>query len=463
MKENVNIKQKMFKGLLFAVCAIWVLGGCSDKLADASSVVTPPSQDTLGIPVLFGPSSKGITRAEITGASAAGLLDSTFVVSGYKGNMTASVGSMVFDNFVVKYYANTANTTESNACNWEYVGQDRIKHAIDKGVTQQDVKYWDYTKAQYDFIAWSAGKVQPVFEHPDHGIQSGCVYVSAINPRTATGADGTAYTIQGLAADLEGCYVADLVTVKNGNYGSPVTIKFRSLCSKVRLGIYETIPGYSVKNVRFYKAAGEALPEDAGVSRLFSPSDIIYNAGTCAVYYPTVDRPADPDNNVAHIRYDVAFGNSNVVDFGSLNYTTAEDGEKTTGAVFLGRTSATASLAGDAENNYYTTCLPNENGVSLCLRVDYTLEGIDGVDETIEVKGATATIPADYTRWKSGYAYTYLFKITDQTNGHTGIYDPTKPDDDPVNSDPVGLYPISFDAVVVDTEKVVTQEFSLDK
>lgn len=463
MKENVNIKQKMFKGLLFAVCAIWVLGGCSDKLADASSVVTPPSQDTLGIPVLFGPSSKGITRAEITGASAAGLLDSTFVVSGYKGNMTASVGSMVFDNFVVKYYANTANTTESNACNWEYVGQDLIKHAIDKGVTQQVVKYWDYTKAQYDFIAWSAGKVQPVFEHPDHGIQSGCVYVSAINPRTATGADGTAYTIQGLAADLEGCYVADLVTVKNGNYGSPVTIKFRSLCSKVRLGIYETIPGYSVKNVRFYKAAGEALPEDAGVSRLFSPSDIIYNAGTCAVYYPTVDRPADPDNNVAHIRYDVAFGNSNVVDFGSLNYTTAEDGEKTTGAVFLGRTSATASLAGDAENNYYTTCLPNENGVSLCLRVDYTLEGIDGVDETIEVKGATATIPADYTRWKSGYAYTYLFKITDQTNGHTGIYDPTKPDDDPVNSDPVGLYPISFDAVVVDTEKVVTQEFSLDK
>lgn len=134
MKENVNIKQKMFKGLLFAVCAIWVLGGCSDKLADASSVVTPPSQDTLGIPVLFGPSSKGITRAEITGASAAGLLDSTFVVSGYKGNMTASVGSMVFDNFVVKYYANTANTTESNACNWEYVGQDLIKHADRKSV-----------------------------------------------------------------------------------------------------------------------------------------------------------------------------------------------------------------------------------------------------------------------------------------------------------------------------------------
>ena len=70
-------------------------------------------------------------------------------------------------------------------------------------------------------------------------------------------------------------------------------------------------------------------------------------------------------------------------------------------------------------------------------------------------------IPAVYTRWKPGYAYTYLFKITDQTNGHTGVYDPTKPDDDPVNSDPAGLYPISFDAVVVDTENVVTKEISL--
>lgn len=461
MREMVKMIQKMFQGLLFAVCAVWVLGGCSDNLADASSVVTPPSQDTLAVPVLFGPSSKGITRAEITGASAAGLLDSTFVVSGYMGNTTASVGTMVFDNFVVKYYANTANTTESNACNWEYVGQTRIKHAIDQGVTQQAVKYWDYTKAQYDFIAWSAGKVQALFEDPKDGLQSGNVYVSAISPRTAVGVDGTAYTIKGLASDLEGCYVADLVTVKNDNYGSPVTIKFRSLCSKVRLGIFETIPGYSVKNVRFYTASDKALPEDAGVSRLFSPSGIIYNAGTCAVYYPTVDRPDDPDNNVAHIRYDVAFGNSNVVDFGSLNYTTAEDGEKTVGAVFLGRSSATASMAGDAENGYYTTCLPNESGISLSLRVDYTLEGIDGSDETLEVKGATATIPADYTRWKAGYAYTYLFKITDQTNGHTGVYDPTKPDDDPVNSDPAGLYPISFDAVVVDTEKVVTKEISL--
>ena len=131
--------------LFFAACAQLALAACSNNLADAPSVVTPHSQASQEVPVLFGSSSNGVTRAEITGADAADLLGSQFVVSGYKGSSTALVGSVVFDNVVVNYYANTANTTESNSCDWEYVGQERIKHAIDNGVTQQAVKYWDYT------------------------------------------------------------------------------------------------------------------------------------------------------------------------------------------------------------------------------------------------------------------------------------------------------------------------------
>ena len=141
-----------------------------------------------------------------------------------------------------------------------------------------------------------------------------------------------------------------------------------------------------------------------------------------------------------------------------MNYTIAEDGEKTAGKVFLGRTSNTATYAGEAEGNYYTQYLPNESGTNLNLRVDYTLESIDGSGETIVVKGATAQVPSIYTQWKAGYAYTYLFKISDKTNGHTGVYDPTKPDDTTVNSDPAGLYPITFDAVVVNDEEDATQE-----
>ena len=160
----------------------------------------------------------------------------------------------------------------------------------------------------------------------------------------------------------------------------------------------------------------------------------------------------------AHISFAGEGDQTTLVEFGNLAYTIAEDGEKTEGSVFLGRSSNTASMAGEAEGNYYTQYLPNERGTNLNLRVNYTLESIDGSGETIEVKGATAQVPSIYTQWKAGYAYTYLFKISDKTNGYTGYYDPTNPDNVEINSDPAGLYPITFDAVVVNDEQDATQE-----
>lgn len=90
--------------------------------------------------------------------------------------------------------------------------------------------------------------------------------------------------------------------------------------------------------------------------------------------------------------------------------------------------------------------LPSEGAPSaITLRIDYKLTSVDGSNETINVKGATATVPAEYTEWKSGYAYTYIFKISPDTNGSTGGTTP-------------GLTAISFDAVVVDDEANGLQE-----
>ena len=446
-----------YKKLFIAAVTTLTLAACSDELVESPPVVTPPQEDTQEIPIMFGSLSRGTTRAEFTGAEAAKYLDYKFVVSGYKGSESKTVGSIVFDNYVVKYYENTAYTTESNTHNWEYVGQDRIKHAIDNGITRQSTKYWDYTKPQYDFIAWSTGPKTAIYEGtPDEGE----VLVSAITPNTAVGPKESAhaFTMQGLAKDLNDCYIADMVTVKKAQYGSdPVTIKFRSLGSKVRIGIYETIPGYSVKDVKFYHAANTDLPNvlstDPFTPRLFTTTENqIYTKGKYTIYYPTVDTPASDDNNQAHVYFEgIGTQETNVV-FGNLDYTIAEDGEKTPGKVFLGRSSNTASMAGEAEGNYYTQYLPNESGTNLNLRVDYTLESIDGSGETILVRGATAQVPSIYTQWKSGFAYTYLFKISDKTNGHTGVYDPTDPDGTTTSSDPAGLYPITFDAVVVNAE-----------
>ena len=172
--------KKSYYILIAAVGAIFT--GCtSDDIIVNDEMAPVVEAET---PIVFGSLKQGVTRADITGKEAANLLGNQFVVSGYKGSSTASVGNIVFDNYLVKYSENSANTTQSNSSNWEYVGVDRIKHAIDNGITSQQIKYWDYSKAQYDFIAWSTGSATAVYEGTP---AAGQVLVSAITPATATG------------------------------------------------------------------------------------------------------------------------------------------------------------------------------------------------------------------------------------------------------------------------------------
>lgn len=449
---------------IFAVAGLFLASCANDVLVTQEPTPTPSETD---VPIVFSSVKKGMTRADYTGAEAADLLGKQFVVSGYKGTQTSPAGSIVFDNYVVKYQENTANTTQSNSSNWEYVGVDRIQPAIDNGITSQQIKYWDYSQPQYDFIAWSTGNKTAVFKESE--LAAGKVLVSAITPASAT---TKAYTFTGKAADLSACYIADLVTVKKAQYGeNPVKFSFRQLGTKVRIGIYETVPGYSVKDVKFYTQGGVLDDDGTGTGTpaagqivdnatiYTTTANGIYTEGVYTVSFPAVDGTTT-DNNQARVSFEPKTGveQSTVVDWGGLNYTIAEEGEKK-GTEFLGRSSETASFAGDPATNYYVIYLPNEGGTNLNLRVDYTLESTDGSGEEIFVKNSKAQVPSIYTTWKPGFAYTYLFKISDKTNGRTGVYDPTQADDATVNSDPAGLYPITFDAIVVnDEDNDATQE-----
>ena len=449
MKQSINLKpRRMNRKIFLAAMAVTVFTACSDQVAETPSVVNSPQQETPGTPIMFGSESKGSTRAQFTGAEAADLLNKKFVVTGYKGSSTGSVGSIVFDNYLVEYAENTAYTTESNTRNWEYVGKGLIQPAINNGITSQSMKYWDYSKSQYDFIAWSTGSKEAIY---DGTPSSGQVLVSGIDPSTATNPNKGAYTLTGKSADLMSCYIADIVTRAKSRYGDdPVTIKFRNLGAKVRMGIYETVPGYSVRNVEFYSAANTADVSTTPTLFTTNSTSLIYNSGTYTVYYPTVDDWSNSDNNQAHVKFSGTGSPSSTVGFGALNYFGSEESEKTSGDVFLGRSSNHASMAGEAEGNYFTQYLPNEAGIFLNLRVNYVLESTDGSGEIIEVKGATAQVPSFFTQWKAGFAYTYLFKISDRSNGYTGGYDPIGGGS--TDDTPAGLYPITFDAVVVNSE-----------
>lgn len=387
--------------------------------------------------ISFNSGSKTATRA--VGAEAATALNNTFIVGGYKGN--GSTMTEVLDNYIVNYTANTASTTESNTANWEYVG---VTAAAPSAVTGlQTIKYWDYAVDQYDFAAYSVKNKTRVTTTPS----TGQVKVTAIAPHSPYAEYGLTYSLTGAKDDLAACYISDMTTAYNpADFKNEVDLNFRSLAAKVRVALYETIPGYSVKDVKFY--ASGSTPAFTGAGGYVAPTTTatligsFKTGGTYTVYFPTIGstNTSNADYNKAHVTVDNgSYTPVTTQTFSTLNYVGKERLEYDD-AIYLARTSATPSFAGTSD--YYQTVLPDETGNLLELRVDYTLVPIDGADETIVVRGATAFIPSAFTKWHPNYAYTYIFKISDNTNGTTGI----------ISGKPSGIYPITFDAVVADTQ-----------
>ena len=447
----------MKKYFLFAM-AIVALVGCTDE----SFVGDESVRDVNGSgAIVFNTGVNTVTRAEITGSTAAGLLNNNFVFAGTKGlptGETPAIASYVFDQYTAHWVSNTAHTTESNSNDWEYVNYTPATTSglYDSGSGVQSIKYWDYSATQYDFAAYSLGT----------GVTSG----GSTTYATATAIDKTtkSYSLTGTVDQLKACYISDLVTAYNqsgvSDYGQPVQFKFRSLAAKIRLAFYETVPGYSVKDVKFYTSSTATLATDGTESdpTLFTSSAVLpAGSGTMTVTFPTTGfakRPGgsapDTDYNKAHISF-AATNNaadlSSTLVFEDLANLAAADYKETAGNTYLGRASNAATYAGGLESGAgkYYTILPYETGANLQLRIQYTLVSRDGSGEEITVNNATAVIPAELAQWNPNYAYTYIFKIGDMTNGSTGV--------DGSGNVVTGLTPITLDAVVVDSEDGVQE------
>lgn len=441
----------MKKYFIFAASALAIASCQNDEfLGEVPGNVKEGASSAINIGGEIGK----VTRASHVGADAASLLNERFIVAGYKGEKSTDgiATTPVFDHYVVKWKANTAGTTDDNTSDWKYVGE-----TPEAGLTglsgTQTIKYWDYSAGQYDFIAFSYG-TNTLKTGSDEPSGDSEVMVTKVTPSTAT---SSAYTIKGTKAALHKCYIADLITAYNpavsGKPGFKDEVKpvFRNLTSKVRVALYETIPGYSVKEVKFYTNATTTVSDisetSATSATLFTSGDQAYNKfysqGTATVYFPKVGTGNfnDSDYNKAHVSINGEDGSS-TQDFGTLNYTASDD-NRLSGNVYLAQASYNATYAGVAGDKYYTIVLPNETGTTLTLRVNYTLVANDNSGEEIKVYGATAIVPAIYAQWKSNYAYTYIFKISDNTNGKTSA-----------TTDKEGLYPITFDAIVVDSEEL---------
>lgn len=423
-----------------AAASALALASCSSD--DFLGEIQGNEQNGATSAINFGGDTGKITRATESGVTAAGLLDNNFVVVGFKGNKTdaANNETYAFDHYNVNFKDGSAFSTESNRAGWEYVNQDmKVKGTepaaslAQSGASQQTIKYWDHSCASYDFLAFSMGKKGSAPK--EYATPSS---VDKANLATA------AYTLTGDVNTLSECYISDMKTAveKENDYGKPVELSFRHLASKVRMALFETIPGYVVSDVKFYADATGTTNSEEGT--LFGKFN---NSGTLTVYFPTtgIVNKDKKDYNKAHVKFTATEGENGVLNFkkfGAVNYKNQAEGTIPEGTTYLSQNAATPSYCGTG----YQNVLPSEGAASaITLRIDYKLTSVDGSNETINVKGATATVPAQYTEWKSGYAYTYIFKISQDTNGSTG-------------GTSTGLTAISFDAVVVDDEANGFQE-----
>lgn len=389
------------------VTAILALVSCTENtyLGDPSGTIEGNGA------ILFSSNTPQVTR---TTAADAAKLNYQFKVFGVK--TVSSSDQRVFATapsgvkpYWVWFVDNTASTTTSNSSNWEYVGTSGQTYGTtDHQVSltaDQTIKYWDFSASAYNFQAWSD--------------------VNAAAADMVTAITKNTMTISGTPAQLANLYISDLQTGAPASFTNHVVqFTFRKAATKVRLGIYETVPGYHVRNMKFYytpkdgtETSSEADASEASNATLTgkfigesNPAaatsfDVTYEAATP---HKAVIKPSSTETSAKTEHF--AFGT-----IGTNNTT------------YLGETATSPTWAGGSAD--YTSVFPNtdsENIANMTLKVDYELYN-EVSREVIAVKGKIATVPAAYMTWRPNYAYTYLFKITDDQ-----------------------LTPITLDAVVID-------------
>ena len=429
--------------------ALAVLVGCSSDefVGDTGS---PNGEAGSGnAAISFGFDVPQVTRA--SGADAAKDLNYQFIVYGEKNeigtgegaNVSTAAGAsgrdghLVFKNYVVNYTSNSAYTTTSNTKDWEYVAQTPYSANVTPatGETTQTIKYWDYGASNYVFTAISANNAD---------IAAGRVSIEKTTFGSTVFDKGYTITLAKTSGSpnvypsLDKIYLSDRLVISStdagtnreavNKYGGNVTLTFRNLLSQVRAGVYETIPGYDIRSIKFYKTSDvEAKVGETSAFGAICPNVKIeggFEGSLTVTYY---DNNGTVENQ-AKVAVSGNSGSAADLILGTNMSTLSTE-------LLLGKTAVAPTW--DTANGDYTNVLPQsvDNTTNLQLKCDYTLwNSVTG--ETIEVKGATAVIPSQYLQWKSNFKYTYLFKISDNTNGQTGT-----------GTTPAGLYPITFDAV----------------
>lgn len=217
-------------------------------------------------------------------------------------------------------------------------------------------------------------------------------------------------------------------TVAKDDYGKDVQLSFKRLNAKVNIKFWEDIEGYSIQIIDLKEGTYNGVQAAAAIysGSAYSAGEYYSETGysidfSTSVISPVITQtPGTTVNNLRPLVFKVPVETA------------------------IGTDKASASAS---PTTYFA--LPKNNTTGFTFHVSYELTSTTG--EKIIVRNASVFVPSDKCNWKANNAYTYVFRITKNSNGSTD------PDDDP-SIDPTdpnvgsekALYPIIFDGANVE-------------
>ena len=240
-------------------------------------------------------------------------------------------------------------------------------------------------------------------------------------------------------------YMCAAKQVKSADYGKDVSLEFKRLNSKINIKFYEDIAGYDVQilnlsdtyNEGVYarpaKRTGTAAPYTYSEGKLMTKTGVSITFGGSESTTPSISDWQTTTSNQSTLSLKFTAPAAKIG-------TTKLEATPSTTTYYAIPKKEIASATGAAEE------LKN---VGFTFHVTYKL--ISTTDEEITVKDATVFVPAENCEWECNKAYTYIFKITKNSNGSTGTGEVPNPDDagGVTPGEEAALYPIVFDGCTV--------------
>ena len=321
----------------------------------------------------------------------------------------------------------------------------------------QYLRFWDHSSASTNFYAYA-----PYVN--DNTLSNRVTFDN--NTKIMTFPNGSMKAGYNDASQFEYMYAG--VSVPQSKYREDVKLNFKRMSSRIRVKFWEDIPGYQIKIISLYGATSTytgdiyATPVTGATTVLGNKTT--YTTGKYAikaeasVNFTNVTAPSlritpdDASKSGTSLRFDAPAG-------AAFTYP-----DPATGAAITGKIGEKRSEASSSATVYYG--IPAVTGSydvpGFIFHVSYELTSTTG--EKITVRNAKVYVPKENCQWKSNYSYTYIFKITKNSNGSTdNTIPPTDPDNDTtIDKGEIALFPIVFDGCTVeDYETEIENDYTI--